>query len=580
MNRNRTMIARTVTLFSMLLPVALPGLAADRHVAVSGNDNTGAGTAAAPWRTVTRAVAAAEPGDVIILHPGEYADSVRIVQPNITLMSAEGARATIRSPIFDGDSPRFAVMFDVDASGGTLRGLELIGGYYAVFLQTRFDWGEANRNGASDILIEDCVIHESGRDCIKITPNSDRVTIRRCEIYNSGQMYPPGTPSENKNAEGIDVTNGDAILVQDCYIHDTATTGVYFKGGATNCVVERTRVERCGAAGILLGFDTSPEFFDLEANPQYYECENAIARNCIVRDTNYAGIGVYAAKGALIANNTVINTARVGHSPIYFGVTLQDYVPEAGRPASVDVRVLNNIVVQADSANTTAVFIRYLFEPELGGLSALAGMPTMRNNLYYVAGGTPVFSDRRPTSELLEGDLTAWKAHFGGETGSFSADPLLANDGKLTAGSPAIGRGAAVAGVIDDFDGQTRPPSGTDIGADQFAADGPVDDPKPVEPVDPTPIEPNPVDPPVVEAPADAPPTNSPPIEDRTPRGGDRDGVAADDSSDREATDLPSDISGAAGLCPATAIGSLALSMVGLGLTSRQRRMKDRERSR
>src|SRR5688572_3226060 len=128
-----------------------------------------------------------------------------------------------------------------------------------------------------------------------MAPKGNRVTIRRCEIFNSGRLYPPGTPFDNKNAEGIDNVSSDFTLVQDCYVHDIATTGVYFKGGATDCIVERTRVERCGQAGILLGFDTSPEFFDTDANPRYFESIRCIARNCIVEDTNYAGIGLYAA---------------------------------------------------------------------------------------------------------------------------------------------------------------------------------------------------------------------------------------------------------------------------------------------
>ena len=50
---------------------------------------------------------------------------------------------------------------------------------------------------------------------VKITPKSDRATIRHCEIYDSGAGYPAGTPPEDKNAEGIDSVNAANLLVED-----------------------------------------------------------------------------------------------------------------------------------------------------------------------------------------------------------------------------------------------------------------------------------------------------------------------------------------------------------------------------
>lgn len=449
-----------------LLALAAPlCLASDYHVATSGADSA-SGDAAAPFRTIARALQAAQPGDAIVLHSGVYCESVRIRVPNITLKSADGEWAVIKAPIGTHDDPQLCVMFDVDAHFGTLQRLELIGGYYTVFLQSRWDWGGPDNRGASDILIEDCRIHESGRDCIKLAPQCDRVTIRRCEIFNSGRIYPPGTSLDDKNAEGIDNVNSDFTLVQDCYVHDTATTGVYFKGGASDCVIERTRVERCGQGGVLVGFDTSPEFFDTGANPRYFESIRCTVRNCIIQDTDYAGLGFYAASDALAVNNTIVNTARVGHSPVYFGVTLQDWEPSAGRPASANVRVINNIVAQLQPSDAPLVFIRFL--DELGGLSGVEGMPSMSNNLYFNAAGEPRFGDDRPGSMLDGANLAGWQAHISGDAGSFVANPLLGPDLHLLSGSPAIGVGAP-GGPADDFDAEARGGS-IDIGADQFGA--------------------------------------------------------------------------------------------------------------
>lgn len=309
-----------------------PTHAAEWFVSTTGDDDAGTGSIAAPFRTLNHVL---DPGSAIVsandivtlrgpIGNNVYEEcEVRLRMP-LTLRSHAGEMAHIRCDIDVIDS--VAVQIDPDASGSTLSRLEISGGYYyAVFLQTDWDQtGNPDGTGASNIVIEDCLIHDSGRDGIKITPKSNDVTIRRCEIRDTGAIYPPGTPGDEKNAEGIDNVNGARMVVEDSHIHDTATSGVYFKGGAADVIVQRNVVERTGAAGILVGFDTSPEFFDLDINPDYYEAVRGIVRNNIVRDTVYAGIGLYAAQDALVANNTLQRTATDGQAALYFGVTLQD----------------------------------------------------------------------------------------------------------------------------------------------------------------------------------------------------------------------------------------------------------------
>lgn len=434
------------------------------YVAKNGNDATGDGTEGNPYLTIGHVLDnVAEAGDTIILRAGEYAEEVRVRLPNLTIRSHSGEVAIISQPItIDGNNPLLPVMFDVDADGGKLQRVEVKGGFYGVMLQTKWDWGDpSDTMGAQNITIEDSVIHDTGRDCIKVTPQCDGVTIRRTEIYNSGVGYPSGTPPDDKNAEGIDVVNADNVLVQDCYLHDTATTGVYLKGGSIGGVIERTRVLRAGSLGIVLGFDTSPEFFDLVANPDYYENIDGIVRNCIVEDTRYAGIAIYAAKNAKILNNTIVNTAQLAHAPIYFGITFQDYDAAAGRPANLNPIIVNNLVSQP--AASTCVAIRH--SDELGGLDGLSGAATMDNNLYYTASGACTFDDGRAGG--VDGvALGAWAAHIAGEASSISGDPKLTSDRHLGDGSAAIDKGQTRAEVSFDIDRAAR--SGVnDIGADE-----------------------------------------------------------------------------------------------------------------
>ncbi len=446
------------------------------YVSTNGSDSTGDGSIEHPFRTIARALASAVAGDEIVLRGApalannRYQESVRIELPNIILRSATEEHAVIECPVNDEDNYSSCVRLDVDSDGALLKNLEIIGGYYyGIKLETRWDWGDPNdRTGASHILIEDVVIHDTGRDAVKITPGCDDVTLRRVEIYNTGVR-------DNSNAEGIDNVNGDRMIVQDSYIHDIATTGIYFKGGAMDGIVERNRIEHTGAGGIFIGFDTSPEYFDLTVNPEYYENIRGIVRNNLIRNTVYAGIGLYAAKDAQVLNNTIINTAQQGQSPIYFGITYQDWESYAGRPPSINPLIRNNLVFQSSGLPTECVFIRYT--DDLGGLSALSGMPDMDYNPYHHT-DTCTFTDRRPGYELEMATFAQWQAHIGGDAHSLTANPQLAADGSLLAGSPAIDAGDNTHCPATDLLGTPRPQgSSCDIGAYEFAFNVLVEDP-------------------------------------------------------------------------------------------------------
>lgn len=455
------------------------------YVSTAGDDVSGDGSLANPFRTIEHALSTAAAGDEIVLRGAPaltnnvYAEAVRIRLPNITIRSQTGEWAVIQCPTND-ENIDVCVHFDTDtdpaqdSSGSRLQRVEIMGGYYyGIKFETRWDWGDPNdRNGASDILIEDVIVHDTGNAAIKVTPGCDGITIRRVEVYNTGLTVRPDS------AEGIDNVNGDRMVVQDSYFHDIAGTGLYFKGGAMDVLIERNRIEHTGAAcpdddpcggGIFIGFDTSPEFFDLTVNPDYYESIRGVVRNNLIRDTQLAGIGLYAAKDAQVWNNTLIDTARAAHSPIYFGITFQDWDPNAGRPPSVNPIIRNNLIYQSSGLPMECVAIRYT--DELGGLAGLADMPTMDYNLYYHAGGNCTFTDLRPASLLEQGTFTQWQTHISDDTHSLTANPQIATDGHLLVGSPAIDAGTCAGAPPDDFDGDLRPQGATcDIGADEFAS--------------------------------------------------------------------------------------------------------------
>lgn len=445
----------------LLMSCAFPlsaASAAELFVATNGNDSSGNGSSSNPYRTVKRAISAGTTGDTITIRAGTYNECDVRLRQRMTLRSPDGQRARIHCDI--NTSNTVTVQIDAAASGSRLSNLEISGGfYYGVMLQTSwYQGGPASNTGASDVILEDLLVHNTGRDGIKITPKSNRAIIRRVEIHSTGRR-------DSGNADGIDNVNGDGMVVEDSYIHDTATTGLYFKGGARNVVVQRNRIENTGDAGILVGFDTSVEFFDLSVNPQYYEAIGGIVRNNVIRNTGNAGIGLYASRDSVVVNNTIVNAAQTYHSAIYFGVAFQDWDSRAGRPANVNPKVQNNLVIQN---NNRCVEIRY--SSELGGLSGLSGSPGTDWN-GYTNGCT--FRDGRPGSGVNGAvSLAQWRAARGTDANSKQAAYTVTATGRLPANSPAINAGATLAEVTDDIDRQVRV-APYDIGADEFMAASP-----------------------------------------------------------------------------------------------------------
>ena len=413
------------------------------YVSPTGNDATATGSIDAPYKSINAALAAAGPGGTVILRGGNYYehDNVRIQNPDVTIKSAKGEWAVIDLPLaHDPDvwKETSAVRFDPGSSGGKLQGVEVIGGFYAVVMETRWDWGDpADRTGASNIIIEDCILHDSRNDVVKVKPGSDDITIRYNEIYNSGREHvghPDFTRGE-RNAEGIDNVNGDRMRVHNNYIHDICSTGIYAKGGAADVLIENNIIERAYAGGIMVGFDTSPEFFDLTVNPQYYENIRGIVRNNLVIDTGWEGIGLYASKDAQVYNNTIVNAVSYGaglyHSPIYFGAATQDWGNPAGCPPNVNPSIHHNIVSQPSSYTGRMIDIRYISVGDVYSfrdISALSGNPTMHDNCYHVAGKSAAFTDNRPDSALENAGLSAWQSHISGDGGSLEVDPALDAD--------------------------------------------------------------------------------------------------------------------------------------------------------
>lgn len=449
-----------------LLLAAVLGLASSLwagtwYVSPSGNDNN-PGTLASPFKTLPAAIEAANPGDDILLRGGNYtSQEIRVNKNNLHIKSYPGEWAIITAVTNVEDISSCIWYNEPETNGGSLERLELIGGYYyALKFETNWDWDNSvpfnQRYGVSNITVKDCKIHHSGRDAIKLTPACANISILNCEIHHTG--VGPGAQFDY-NAEGIDNVNAPNLTVRGCYLHDIATTGIYVKGGGENCVIEQNRVENCGEGGIYLGFYTDAEWFDTDANPDYFENINGLVMNNLVVNTQHAGIGLWGAKDAQVYNNTVINGGQAEHAALFFNTTdvwLDDN--NSARVGSTNVRVQNNIFVQSANQNLAMVRVREL---------ALVGNNVVDNNFYYDPNGAVFLDDNLDWQEWT---LAQWKAQTYRDLHSFDTNPKLDATYHLLAGSPCINAGVNLTVVNQDLDGHVRADGANDVGADEFGS--------------------------------------------------------------------------------------------------------------
>ncbi len=429
------------------------------YVALSGNDAAN-GTKEASLKTVQKAVDLAKQGDVVELRGGTHESrEIRIRRSNLTIRSFPGEWAIIKAPTNVEDIASALWYRDARVKGGVLENLEIVGGYYyGIKLENNWENNEPTRMAVSNLTIRACRIHDTGRDCIKIVPGCTDIQVLNCEIHHSG-IGPANVSADN--AEGIDNVNGPRMVVRGCYFHDIATTGLYAKGGAKNCVIEANLIMNCGEMGITAGnTDTDEEWFDQD-NPTYQESFDIIIRNNLIINAKWGGVGLFAAVRPQVLNNTFVNVASSTYGALYLSRG-ETYVSPNGAlrtPPCRDVTVLNNIFVQTTAGDRPMIRIRFNADDRA---ESLTGTNVIDYNRYFRAGATAFYENRQSTDL----SFAQWKTATGFDAHSREGDPSLDAQAHLLPNSPCLRAGLSTALVTTDFDGNPRSGS-PDLGADQ-----------------------------------------------------------------------------------------------------------------
>ncbi len=502
----RTLIAKRQALcvLFVIVTVISGGLtpnaatAATYYVATNGS-NSNPGTLAQPFQTIQKAADVVQPGDVVYVRAGTYAEfAVRTSgSPGspITFRNYSGETVTVQP-----SSPLVLVtIYIVSSNYIIIDGFLVKGGLHEGIL--------INGPNASNNQVLNCEVSGAGRHGIFIFAQAHNNLVKNNRVHdNVTENWPRGTAAiwgtgtavvhgslnnvfeDNyiywNHGEGFVAENvSDGTIFRRNVVADNWSANVYING-SKNAIVENNFIYHTSVGkfwpsilppgdphandsnspGLAVSIEVETEFFGVQSVDNL-----TIRNNIVVNGLNGLRVWVDAptkpvnTSGWLVANNTFVNNDD--------GIVFDP--PATIRTSSFK----NNIVWQGNGG--------FVFSITTPGPNL-----TFTNNLYF---GSQNLFHWGPSNTTY----TTWRS-TSGEVASLWSDPRLQNASaipprfwsnpslpppspilpretvsgpyKLASGSPAIDAGVAIPGVVTDAWGTSRPYGNLpDIGAHEFA---------------------------------------------------------------------------------------------------------------
>ncbi|MDX6714635.1 MAG: hypothetical protein QOH30_1193 [Baekduia sp.] len=212
---------------------ATSGAVCDRVAALSGHDRS-RGTAAAPFRTVRRLVAALAPGQTGCLGSGTYHEDVTLAQHHVTLREQPGSLATIVGRLW----------VRRGADHDTISGLTLDA-------RNRRGLPSPTINADDTALVGNVITDRHTTICLLIgSPGygrAHRTVIRENRIHDCGKR-----PSANRD-HGIYVAAADDTRIVDNVIYDNVDRGIQLYPDAQRTLIAGNVIDGNGEGIIFSG---------------------------------------------------------------------------------------------------------------------------------------------------------------------------------------------------------------------------------------------------------------------------------------------------------------------------------------
>ncbi len=408
------------------------------YVAPTGDDSN-AGTATHPWRTIQKAANTLAAGDTVYIRAGTYNE--RVVPQNsgsagntITYTAYPGETA-----IIDGTGvvvPEYCGLFDLTGRDYIrVSGLRVIhSSYYGIVADS-----------SSHITIEYNYTYDTYTSGIS-SWNSNHIIVDGNEVV--GACTGPWQ-------EHISISSTDNFEVRYNHIHDVmpgteGKEGLSVKDASSHGKVYGNHVYNLNHVGIYVDAEAE-HLFDIE-----------VYQN-LAHDIEAMGFSLASEQGGLLENIRLYNNLAYNN---LVGLWLSDCC--IATHLFKDITIINNTFayngrngwgggIGIENTQVQNVVIRN----NICSQNIYSQMTTAPSNLpELTVDHNLTDGDRDPEFELYgEGDLSDASPSF--------VNPLMGNYHLLT-GSPAIDVGSAAGAPATDFDGRSRPLYGNDDGATAY----------------------------------------------------------------------------------------------------------------
>lgn len=395
-------------------------------VATTGDDSN-PGTRDRPFRTITKALAEARPGDTIQVRKGRYTGER--AKLNFGRSGTPDAWIVLRSA----DGPGAA---EIDAEKKVLE----------VFLIT----------DRSYVAIEGLKIHSSQDNVVHIGTNASYVILRDCtisgadgggdaiKVNGSHHIYIENNDCSDAADELIDFMAVMHSVSRGNFMHHPrkGSTATFAKGGSRYILFERNVVLGVrGAHAIMLGGDSGKGLFHKDCPDA--ECEKMIVRNNVIVDCDDSAIEARGCRDGWVLHNTIVACATT----FACFVVRPGRTNDGGESPSKNIRFIGNLVWNNGDLDRP-----YLIAPRCG-----EGFESRHNLWYNGRSGVPrkgeydVSKELQADPRLISTDLavSSWK-----DARRFALQP----------NSPAVNHGLPHPMLREDFVGKTRDQA-PDIGA-------------------------------------------------------------------------------------------------------------------
>ncbi len=252
--------------------------------------------------SLTKALRAAKPGDVIRVAPGTYPGGI----------SVSGVKGTAQAPVkLTAADPRQPPVIEGGASGLHLSGCSDMEVSHIKFTGAKangLNLDDGGRPGsAKGIVLRDLIVTGAGpegnRDGIKLS-GVDGFLVERCRVEAWG-----------RGGSGIDMVGCHDGEVRHCvferdaagYARALQSNGVQMKGGSARVMVQRCRFIRAGGRGVNLGGSTGADFMRPAGTDA--EARGLTVEDCYFEDV-MAPVAFVGVDEALVQFNTIVRPGK------------------------------------------------------------------------------------------------------------------------------------------------------------------------------------------------------------------------------------------------------------------------------